>query len=227
MFASLPSCLSVSPSRPLSCLALPAPSRCPRDCRRALAQNVVVAGGGALLPGLCARLGEEITALARGSGGGGSGGGGSTGGSRGDSESGIKGVVGVGKPEGYGWARSAVFGEGGSDRGGGGGDSGSVSGGAGGGDSDGGGRGGGGDSGSSSVGGGGGRGGLCVVKVPVRRDVLLWTGMSIIGCLGGVAERSLTIEQYHAREREGARLPDWMSVSPSDWLFEAAPVAAV
>ena len=70
-------------------------------------------------------------------------------------------------------------------------------------------------------------GGLCVVKVPVRRDALLWTGASIMGCLGGVAERSLTSEQYHAREREGAPLPDWMSVSPADWLFEAVPVAAV
>ena len=36
---------------------------CPLDTRRALAQNVVVAGGAAMLPGLCARLREEAVAI--------------------------------------------------------------------------------------------------------------------------------------------------------------------
>lgn len=137
-----------------------------------------------MFPGLCGRLGEEIRALALGTG-----------------DSGSQASQGVGNPEGYAWARAVVAGDGDGDRG---------------------------EEGSNSSGGGrggGAGGGLCVVKVPVRRDVLLWTGASIMTSLGGVGERSLTNEQYLARE--GGHLPDWMSISPADWLFEAAPVATV
>ncbi|CAM9907377.1 unnamed protein product [Scytosiphon promiscuus] len=48
--------------RTLATLVLDCLKRCPRDCRRAVAHNVVVAGGGALLPGLPARLAQEIEA---------------------------------------------------------------------------------------------------------------------------------------------------------------------
>lgn len=74
--------------------------------------------------------------------------------------------------------------------------------------------------------------GLCVVQVPVRRDQLVWTGASIMASLDRrVAEHSLSIEQYLGKdegaaagpgEEGGGRLPDWMSVSPGDWLFGAA-----
>ena len=135
-------------------------------------QNVVVAGGGGLVPGLCARLEEEVRALAAG-----------------------------GYYE-YAWARAAVFGEGGGE------ESDVVE-----------------DAAGDSY---ADRGGLCVVKVPVRRDHLLWTGASLMSsCLGGdvLGKRSLNGEQY---ERGGGRLPDWMSVSSSDWVFqtgEALPAA--
>lgn len=156
-------------------------ARCPRDCRRALVQNVVVAGGGSLLPGLCARLGEEIKALAAFDASGASTGGGGGGGGLGDGQStGTPAGWAVGNPQGYAWARAVVCS----------GDGGSVD---------------------------GGDRGLCVSRVPVRRDLLLWTGASIMGCLGGIEGRSLSREQYLARH-EG-RLPDWMSLSPADWVF--------
>lgn len=133
-------------------------------------QNVVVAGGGALLPGLCARLGEEIRALALGA----------------DDSGNQAAASRLEISERYAWGRAVVSGQAGAE---------------------------------------GERKGLCVSKVPVRRDALLWTGASIMACLAGLGDRSLTSEQYLARE--GGRLPDWLSVSPSDWLFEAAPAAAV
>ncbi|CAN0402273.1 unnamed protein product, partial [Hapterophycus canaliculatus] len=146
--------------------------RCPTDCRRAVAQNVVVAGGGAMLPGLCARLAQEIEALTADPGaraGAGAGAGADAAPARAGSG-------------GYSWARACGN-------------------------------------------------GLRVVKVPVRRDHLVWTGASIMASLGGMAQRCLTSEQYLARDAGGAegggggRLPDWMSVAAKDWLFEApAPV---
>lgn len=130
-------------------------------------QNVVVAGGGAMLPGLPARLGEEIVALARGS-----------------THEGVH-------SEDFSWAKAVVSGE---EEGG--------------------------DSDSIESGGGRGRnrrGGLCVVKVPVRRDHLLWAGASIMSSLNGIEERSITSKDY--LKRDGGRLPDWMSLSSSDWVF--------
>ncbi|CAM9505612.1 unnamed protein product [Ectocarpus sp. 13 AM-2016] len=146
--------------RSLATLVLDCLKRCPRDCRRALVQNVLVAGGGALLPGLPARLAQEIKALATAAA-----------------------APPLGNSEGYSWARAAVCGD---------------------------------------------PGGLCVVRVPVPRDHLVWTGASIIASLGGIADRSLTCEQYLARRGEGGGrlLPDWMSVSSADWLFEGGGAAA-
>lgn len=147
-------------------------------------QNVVVAGGGAMLPGLCARLGEEIRALVRGS------------------RQGPASGLGNEEAEKYSWARAVVSGEGG------------VGASA--------------EGSSSSDGSGGGRnrwGGLCVVKVPVRRDHLLWAGASIMSCLNGIEERSITSKEY--LKRDGGRLPDWMSLSSADWVFEAAQAVPV
>ncbi|CAM9874224.1 unnamed protein product, partial [Ectocarpus fasciculatus] len=151
--------------RSLATLVLDCLRRCPRDCRRALVQNVLVAGGGALLPGLPARLAQEIEALATA-----------------DADA-ASAVPPLGSPEGYSWARAAVCGD---------------------------------------------PGGLCVARVPVRRDNLVWTGASIMASLGGIADRSLTCEQYLARRGEGGGrlLPDWMSVSSADWLFEGGGAAA-
>lgn len=143
----------------------------------ALVQTVLVCGGGALFPGLCARLGEEIRALARAANEGGEG----------------SAISRLGAPEGYSWARAMVFGRGDSDQ-----------------------------AAAEASSGRRGDGGLCVMRAPIARNLLLWTGASIMACLTGVAERSLTSEQYVAR---GGRIPDWMSVSPSDWLFSAPPSA--
>lgn len=137
-------------------------------------QNVVVAGGGAMLPGLPARLGEEVMALARGS--------------RHGPDSGLRNE----EAEEYSWARAVVSGEGGH---------------------------------SASTESEGGRnrwGGLRVVKVPVRRDHLLWAGASIMSSLNGIEERSITSKDY--LKRDGGRLPDWMSLSSADWVFEAVRV---
>ncbi|CAM9888406.1 unnamed protein product [Pylaiella littoralis] len=131
--------------RTLATLVLDCLKRCPLDCRTALAQNVVVAGGGALLPGLCARLAEEVEALAAAA------------------------APGAGNPEGYAWARAVVLG----------------------------------DRYHHNHQGGGRGGGLCVVRVPVRRDQLLWTGASIMASLPRIADRSLTSEQYLAPMRRG------------------------
>lgn len=156
--------------------------RCPRDCRRALVRNLLVIGGGALLPGLCARLGQEIRSLVTVT----------------QATETPTDTATLGKPEGYSWARAVIMGETGvggrrsaSD-----------------------------DSAASGGDGAEGRG-LCVVRPPtgVARHLLLWTGASIMASLGGVTERSLTSEQYLAR----VGLPDWMSASPSDWLFSAPP----
>lgn len=144
--------------------------RCPQDCRAALVQNLVVSGGGALFPGLCARLAQEIRSLAGASEAQGRGGA----------------ATGLGDPQGYAWARAVISG-GGAER--------EAAGGA---------------------------RGLCVVRTSVPRNLLLWTGASIMAGLAGIGERSLTGEQYLAR---GGRMPDWMSASPSDWLFSAAPSA--
>ncbi|CAM9989817.1 unnamed protein product, partial [Phaeothamnion confervicola] len=48
----------------LATLLLDCLDRCPRDARAATVGNVLVVGGGAMLPGLCARLGEELRATA-------------------------------------------------------------------------------------------------------------------------------------------------------------------
>ncbi|CAM9393485.1 unnamed protein product [Ectocarpus sp. 4 AP-2014] len=150
--------------RSLATLVLDCLKRCPRDCRRALVQNVLVAGGGALLPGLPARLAQEIEALAT-------------------AAASTAAAPPLGSSEGYSWARAAVRGD---------------------------------------------PGGLCVVRVPVRRDHLVWAGASIMASLGGIADRSLTCEQYLTRRDEGGGrlLPDWMSVSSADWLFEGGGAAA-
>lgn len=207
---------------------------------------MVVAGGGALLPGLCARLAEEIKALVAPAA-----------------------DTGLGNPQGYAWARAVVSGENyrRSGAGGSGSSSAAISAaGAAAAEEE---LGGGG---SGGTGGGGGTG-LCVVRVPVRRDELVWTGASIMASLPRIADRSLTSEQYldpssstsssrvgrgrgravggggdkdkdkdKDEEEEGevgfggnsatgrgggGRLPDWMSVSPTDWLFEATTTTAV
>lgn len=134
------------------------------------------------MPGLCARLAEEIRALAapRAS-------------DAGDAGTGAP-SAGIGKSEGYAGARAV------------------VSGAAGRGDD-----GGGNEEGVSQE-------GLRVVRVPVRRDILVWTGASIMASLDGLGERSLTSERYLARE--GGMLPDWMSVSSADWVFESAATVA-
>lgn len=175
---------------------------------------MVVAGGGALLPGLCARLATEIEALTAAATG-----------AVADADADLNGSGG------YAWARACVTGHHQPEE-----PDSSTSGGDRGGSSrarttattvgEAGGR-------ERQEGSGSGRG-LCVVRVPVRRDLLVWTGASIMASLGGIAQRCLTSEQYLARAAGGAvedgegggRLPDWMSVSPADWVFEApAPVA--
>jgi len=40
-------------------------NRCPRDIRRTITSHVLVVGGGAMLPGFCRRLGEEVRWLAK------------------------------------------------------------------------------------------------------------------------------------------------------------------
>lgn len=151
----------------------------------------MVVGGGALLPGLCARLGQEIRSLAK-----------SPNPAVSTSSSSSTGE--------YAWARAAISGEASSSG------IGAVS-----------------SEGAGRVDGDGK--GLCVVRCPagVERSLLLWTGASIMATLGGVNERSLTTEQYLTRSGGvaggggggAARLPDWMSISPSDWLFSAPPAA--
>lgn len=182
---------------------------------------MVVAGGGALLPGLCARLAQEIEALA-------------TTAPDTDPSGGDAAPVGSSSGGGYSWARACVTGheEPGSSS------SSSSYGDAGGGNAQ---TSAGGEKEKEDSGSGSGeqkeragRTGLCVVKVPVRRDLLVWTGASIMASLtGGIAQRCLTSEQYLSRAAAaegggpvggggGGRLPDWMSVSPADWVFEAA-----
>eukprot|EP00903_Cladosiphon_okamuranus_P014802 g13710.t1 len=201
--------------RSLATLVLDCLSRCPRDCRRALAQNVVVAGGGAMLPGLCARLAQEIRALALAS-----------------PSPGVADAVAPtappppppGNPGGYAWARAVISGDEHLDENGDG-ERGDVRGQHGGGDVGEGEGEGVTQQGGEEAGAGAGAGaGLCVVQVPVRRDHLVWTGASIMASLDRrVAEHSLSLERYLGKGDGGAaRLPDWMSVSPGDWLFEAA-----
>eukprot|EP00638_Chattonella_subsalsa_P016370 CAMPEP_0117820428 /NCGR_PEP_ID=MMETSP0949-20121206/2457_1 /TAXON_ID=44440 /ORGANISM="Chattonella subsalsa, Strain CCMP2191" /LENGTH=393 /DNA_ID=CAMNT_0005659371 /DNA_START=6 /DNA_END=1187 /DNA_ORIENTATION=- len=120
--------------------------RCSAEIRKGLLSNIVVAGGGAMIPGICGRLSEEIRSVL-------------------DDDS----VLSEYERKQLSCMRPAL----------------------------------------SST---------CISSVFLPRNLLVWCGTSILARLEELVEASLLPQGY---TDAGERMPDWLSISSSDWLFHS------